>query len=248
MLNKPKVFVLLGTYNGEKYVLEQVDSILQQSYPNFVLLIRDDGSCDLTRKFVRTFATKDKRVVIIENKNETLGASANFGLIAEHSVRMGAQYVCFSDQDDIWEPWKIERQLDLMLKTESSLNASTPILLHSDLAVVNDRLGIIHPSYMRFQKTQHENFNPIRVLLVQNFVTGCTMMANQSLLKLSLPIPQCAVMHDWWMALCASTWGKIEFLSAPTVYYRQHWNNEIGAKGFWNLINPVKTSVKNRFI
>ena len=242
----PEIFILLGTYNGEKFIPEQVNSIQTQTYKNWRLLIRDDGSQDSSLEIIRALAKKDERIIVIKSGCENLGASANFGILAQNACRMGARYFCFSDQDDVWQPRKLEIQLRLMVKSESSRNIIIPTLLHSDLTIVNEKLGVIHPSYMRFQKVSHESQHPILVLLVQNFVTGCTVMANRPLIDLALPIPKDAIMHDWWLALCASVWGQINFLPESTVHYRQHSNNEIGAKGFWNAFNPVNSNLRER--
>jgi glycosyltransferase involved in cell wall biosynthesis len=246
MSENPEIFILLGTYNGEKFIQEQLKSIQLQTHKNWRLLIRDDGSRDSTLKIVQRLAERDERIIIIKSGCENLGASANFGLIAQNACCMGARYFCFSDQDDVWQPRKLETQLRMMLKLEYSRNIIIPTLLHSDLTIVNEKLGVIHPSYMRFQKVSHESQNPILVLLVQNFVTGCTVMANRPLIDLALPIPKDAIMHDWWLALCASVWGQINFLPESTVHYRQHSKNEIGAKGFWNALNPINSNLRER--
>ena len=246
MSKKTEIFILLGAYNGEKFIREQVKSIQAQTHKNWRLLIRDDGSGDSTLEIVKRLAQEDERIIVIESGCKNLGTSANFGLLAQNACLMGAKYFCFSDQDDVWQPRKLEAQLSLMVKAESSRNILIPTLLHSDLTVVNKNLDVIHPSYMRFQKVSHESQNPILVLLVQNFVTGCTVMVNRTLIDLALPIPKEAIMHDWWLALCASVWGQIKFLPDSTVHYRQHRNNEMGAKGFWNALNPENSNLRER--
>jgi len=246
MRNRPEIYILLSTYNGEKFIREQIESIQTQTYNNWKLLIRDDGSQDSSLKIIRRLAKKDERIIVIDNEQKNLGPCANFGLLAHNAFLMGAKYFCFADQDDVWQPQKLDTQLHLMIKVESCQNRITPTLLHSDLIIVDKNLKLIHPSLMRFQKLCHEYQNPIRVLLVQNFVTGCTIMANRPLIDVALPIPENAIMHDWWLALCASVWGRIDFLPVSTVHYRQHGKNEIGAKGFWNALNPANSNLNKR--
>jgi hypothetical protein len=134
------------------------------------------------------------------------------------------------DQDDVWRADKIERQTALMRAEEARLGFGAPILVHSDLELI-DRAGrTIHPSFMAYQHIRNEASAPLRTLLVQNYVTGCTVLANRPLLDVALPIPPAAMVHDWWLALVAAAVGSIRYDATPTVGYRQHAANQIGAK------------------
>lgn len=233
----PPVHILLGTYNGARYLREQIQSIQDQEYGHWRLLVRDDGSCDSTLSILREVANGDARIRIIEDTLGNRGPAQNFAVLLEYAREDEAAYVCFADQDDVWQPWKLQRQVEAMMQAEDA-RAECPRLVHSDLAVVDEKLQPIHGSFMSFQRIRDEASNPLRVLLVQNFVTGCTMLINRALLELAIPIPGTVLVHDWWLALCAAAAGEIIFLPEPSVLYRQHGMNVIGAKGFRRRMNP----------
>jgi len=239
----PLIHILLGAYNGEKYIREQIRSIQNQDYSRWRLFIRDDVSSDATPAIVHEMAQEDQRIRIIHDQLGNKGAAGNFAILLECARQDGAAYICLADQDDVWKTWKLGRQMDLMLQAESG-RQQLPILVHSDLAVVDDRLRPIHASFMAFQRIHHEESCPLRVLLAQNYVTGCTVMINRALLDLALPVPASVLMHDWWLALCAGVGGKLVFLPDQAVLYRQHGMNEIGAKGFWIRLNPLRSDWK----
>jgi len=151
----------------------------------------------------------------------------------------GAEITFLSDQDDVWLPTKMTEQIDALDKMEESHGRSTPILVYSDLEVVDRWLRPIHPSFMRYQGLMHETQFPVRVLLTQNFVTGCAAVINRSLLNLAMPLPVDVVMHDWWLALCAASCGQIGYMHNSTLRYRQHDFNQLGAQRIPALINPL---------
>jgi len=231
-------YILLATYNGSAFLPEQMESILSQA-KGWKLLVRDDGSGDGTQEIIRNWAAKSTAITFIEDGLSRLGARGNFAQLLEIARQKGADYCALSDQDDIWLPSKLAEQLKQMNLLEQKF-PHCPILLHTDLEVVNQNLDSIHPSFMHYQKIRHENSNPLNVLLCQNFVTGSTTMINQPLMDMALPIPQEALMHDWWLALCAAAFGKLEYYSQSLVKYRQHENNAIGAKNMLRLLNPLK--------
>lgn len=231
------VTILLGTYNGASYIYQQIESIIKQFYGEWQLIIRDDGSSDGTAERIESIANQDGRIRIISDSLGNLGATGNFGRLMQHACESGADYIMFADQDDVWLPNKISDQIALMKKMEQS-NAGMPILVHSDLEVVDRSLHQIHPSLMRYQSIHHVDNSPLQTLLVQNFVTGCTCLANRVLIELALPVPKEAMVHDWWLALCAAAAGRIGFLPEVTVQYRQHSDNVIAAKSFQEMFNP----------
>jgi len=114
-----------------------------------------------------------------------------------------------------------------------------PVLVHSDMELIDERERTLHPSFMAFQHIHDETDDPLRTLLVQNYVTGCTVATNRSLLRLALPVPEGAMMHDWWLALVAAATGVIRYNPAATVRYRQHRRNQIGAKGVMRGLSSV---------
>jgi len=237
-----KIIILLGSYNGERYIRAQIESIQKQDYPDWRLIIRDDGSDDDTPDIIESILNEDGRIQIIRDELGNQGAIGNFGILLQYAKEMDAGYVCFSDQDDVWQTWKLGRQMDFMRQVETLRGNQLPILVHSDLSVVDYQLQMINPSFMAFQRIRHEKLSPLNVLLAQNYVTGCTVLINRALLELALPIPNSTLMHDWWLALCAAACGELAFLSDSTVFYRQHGKNEVGAKGFLGMLNPFKNS------
>ncbi len=233
------ITVLLAVFCGEKYLREQIDSILNQSLKDVRLVIRDDGSTDSSPEIIEEYANKfPERITVLSGK-PTGSAMANF---YEMLKAVDDDYIMFSDQDDIWVKDKVQITFDKMLKAESG-ERDKPILVHTDLTVVNKDMSIIANSFFSFQKIYPDDLSLNR-LLVQNYVTGCTVMINRALKNRALPIPANAAMHDWWLALTAASFGSIVTIKQPTVYYRQHGDNEVGAKaggGLAFIIRKLKT-------
>lgn len=222
--------ILLATYNGAEYLPEQIASIQAQTHHHWRLLVRDDGSTDATVSIVRKFAAADRRIELLDDGRGNLGVVGNFAALADAALKQPARYVAFCDQDDVWQPQKLAWQLERMAAAEREAGENTPIAVHSDLAVVDRQLRPVHPSFLRYQGLWHESEHPLRTLVVQNFVTGCTLLVNRPLLELAVPLPSQALVHDWWLALVAASAGRLEFLPQATVLYRQHGGNTIGAR------------------
>ncbi|TWU13562.1 UDP-Glc:alpha-D-GlcNAc-diphosphoundecaprenol beta-1,3-glucosyltransferase WfgD [Symmachiella macrocystis] len=226
----PPVTIVLAAYNGQEYIREQIESLQQQTYANWTLLVRDDSSSDRTVDIVRELANHDDRITLLNDAQGWLGTTQNFGTLLKAAYDADAPYVLFADQDDVWHPEKIARQMELILCAEDEDGRNVPQLVHSDLAVVDEELRLIHDSFMGYEGLAHSPHQPLKTLLVQNFVTGCTALVNRALLELAVPIPTDAALHDWWLALCAATTGRIHYLPAATVRYRQHSKNCVGAR------------------
>lgn len=222
------VDILLATYNGEKYLEKQIESILNQNYCNWKLIIRDDLSEDLTLKIIQRYVNNYRpQIDLINNQNSRLGASKNFSKLLTYS---DAEYIMFCDQDDVWLPNKIDITLKKMLAMEELYGKDKCLLVHTDLKVVDSNLNSISNSFWKYQNLNPKQGNYLRRLLVQNVVTGCSMTINKPLKDILLTIPPEAIMHDWWIALVAATFGKIDYVDAPTVLYRQHNKNDTGAR------------------
>lgn len=233
MKSEPLVDILLATWNGEHYLAAQLESVLAQTYENWQLFIRDDGSTDGTEEILQQYQTRyPGRLNIIRDDKANLGASGNFSLLMEHS---DADYLMFCDQDDVWEPEKIETLMEAMAGLERDCGQDMPLLVHCDLKVVDDSLKEIAPSFWRYQKLNPEKDQFLNRLLVQNVVTGCALVMNRRTKDFALPVPIDARMHDWWIALVAAAFGRIGYVDRPLVQYRQHGGNKLGAKA-WNLI------------
>jgi len=224
---EPVVDILLATYNGADFLPEQLESIEAQTYRNWRLLVRDDGSTDGTLDIVRAFRARHAgRVEIVEDEEQRLGPRGNFDRLLSRS---GAPYFMFCDQDDVWLPNKTEVLLKAALAAEAKAGVDCPVLVHSNLAVVDRELHPLAKSFWRYQKIdpRRSRWNH---LLVQNVVTGCASIGNAALRDAIQPIPTQAVMHDWWAALVTALVGRIDWIDDVTVLYRQHGGNDTGAK------------------
>ena len=236
-----KIAVLLSTYNGEKFLAEQLNSLLAQSHKNFILVVRDDGSHDRTVSILESYASRySEQIRLLPCDGENFGASGGFAFLVDYVIKnkeslgLKSSYLMFCDQDDTWFPEKIEKKLTLMLAMEADNDCTLPILVHSDLEVVSEQNTVIAKSLINYQGLEIER-NSFPNLLISNLVTGCTALINESLAKKALPVPGDAIMHDWWLALVATAFGKLVFMDIPLVHYRQHGNNTIGAKEFTKL-------------
>ncbi|EGR3263001.1 glycosyltransferase family 2 protein [Vibrio parahaemolyticus] len=217
-----KVAVLMSTFNGESYVSEQLDSLLQQSYTDFEIYIRDDGSSDETLNIINSYKDKYTEVKVMES-TENLGCARSF-LSLLNSVE--ADYYFFCDQDDVWYRNKIEDCLSEFEPTDG------PHLVHCDLKIVDEELSTIENSFYRYQNmAPHIGYEKNR-LVVQNYIVGCTMCFNKDLRDLVLhhySDELNVAMHDWWIALVARFFGKVTYINEQLIDYRQHNNNVLGA-------------------
>ena len=226
-IRTPTVDIALATYNGERYLPELLSSIEQQNYSNWHLFVGDDGSCDNTMEILNRFAADHPSRTTILPATDQLGTTANFSRILQAS-RSG--YVTTADQAHIWRPNKLETSLRMAKMVEAKAPPETPVLIHTDAYVTNEASQITGNSFWKHQHLNPEYGLKFKNLLIQNVITGCTILVNRSLLKMALPIPPESIMHDWWLGLTAAAFGKIGYISEPTLLYRQHPNNQLGAK------------------
>jgi len=230
--------ILLATYNGEKFISEQIKSIINQTYIDWKLIIHDDGSTDDTVKIIKRIQAKYPNKIKLINDQLCFGrAKSNF----EHLLKLSSsKYIMFCDQDDVWKKNKIQLTLNKLLDLEK-LNKNQPILVHTDLSVVDSKLNLINQSMWSLQKTNPKWSKQLNISLVQNSVTGCTIIMNQYAKEISLPIPKNAIMHDWWILLSVLKHnGTVDFLNISTIKYRQHNFNEVGAESFSLLKTIMK--------
>ncbi len=237
-----KIVVLIATYNGASFLREQIDSILTQTV-KVDLLIRDDNSKDETMQVLEEYERTYPNIRIVRNVDGGGSSMKNFSVLLGLDMVDNYDYVMFADQDDVWLPFKVEKTLELMQQLEVTHGSMTPILVHTDLEVIATDGARIAPSFW-----QHNGFKPwcnqLSRLLIDNTVTGCTMMINKTLRNLALPVPVEATMHDAWLTLTASVFGKIGILYLPTMQYRQHGNNVIGAIGKENFFTKARIAIQ----
>lgn len=225
------IYIVLSTYNGALYLEDFLISLEMQSCQNWKLLARDDGSKDETLSILQNFANKVKKVEIISS-NTNIGVKASFAYLVERALDYkNCNYMMFADQDDVWNADKIEKTFHKMQELRSIYWRDMPLLVHSDLTVVDENLEAIAPSFWKYQ-----NINPNKQklfdFLVDNNVTGCTVMINLAFAEKVKTIPKEAILHDWWIAMVASAFGKIAYINEPLILYRQHEKNDTGAKQY----------------
>ncbi|HGD4739225.1 TPA: glycosyltransferase family 2 protein [Streptococcus agalactiae] len=233
-----KVNILMATYNGEKFLAQQIESIQKQTFKEWNLLIRDDGSSDKTCDIIRNFTAKDSRIRFInENEHHNLGVIKSFFTLVNYEV---ADFYFFSDQDDVWLPEK----LSVSLEAAKHKASDVPLLVYTDLKVVNQELNILQDSMIRAQ-SHHAN-TTLLPELTENTVTGGTMMINHALAEKWF-IPNDILMHDWFLALLAASLGEIIYLDLPTQLYRQHDNNVLGARTMDKRFKILREGPKSIF-
>jgi rhamnosyltransferase len=216
-----KVNIVLPTFNGEKFLAEQIESIQNQTFKDWQLLIRDDGSTDSTPDMIKTFAKSDSRIKFInENNRENVGVIKNFFTLIKYEQ---ADFYFFSDQDDVWLPDKMAT----MLTEAQKYDADQPLMVYMDLSVVDQNLTVINPSMIRSQ-SHHANTSLLPEL-TENTVTGGVSMMNHALAEKWLDTTD-IIMHDWYLAVLATATGQLVYIDQPGELYRQHDNNVLGAR------------------
>ena len=237
-MSQPRIAILLSTFNGEKWLPALLQSLLCQTLP-FRLIWRDDGSSDETVSIVRDSGLSRLTEVVHSERGESLGPCASFGLLMKEAAASHEDLYFFADQDDLWSPKKIE----VIYEKYAELNAEVPQLLHHNLRVIDFSGREISASLWHYMRLVPEQ-SDVAQFLTRNSVTGCGLAVNRALLLAATPLPDTAVMHDWWLGLVASACGGIHAIPIPLVDYRQHDRNVLGAEGFAQLVNLTANPVQ----
>ncbi len=238
-----RVEVLLATRNSADYLGELLDSLAAQSHDDFHLVVSDDVSSDGTPELVEARAGAFRNPVqVIRRERPSGSASANFAALMAAST---ADYVFLADHDDIWLPEKIAAGLAQLKAAEARVGRDTPILGHSDLGVIDAAGARTAPSYWAFKQIKPEAGQRLNTALMAATVTGCALYANRALIARSLPLPEGAIMHDWWMNLVAVALGEVVFDPEPRILYRIHGRNasrprEVSASASFRQLDRVK--------
>lgn len=240
---KKTVQVLMSTYNGEKYIKEQIDSILNQKEVEVRLLIRDDGSKDATMNILKEYETQYRNVKVYTGKN--LGACNSFFDLMKNADK-GVSYYAFADQDDVWKENKLNRALSKLQEYDN-----VPALYCGSYELVNSSLEPIG------NHANHQKHSSFGNSLIECIYSGCTGVFNKKLLELTLrQLPEHAYMHDWWVYMIAASMGQVICDEEPGMLYRQHENNVLGGnsgklkhlvrriKNFKNLCNYVPQQIE----
>ena len=225
--------IVMCTYNGAAFVEAQVQSILAQTYPFEELVIVDDASTDQTYALLQELTTTDARIKLYQNAIN-IGYNANF----EKAIRLSAgDYIAFADQDDIWEPLKIQ----LMSQVQLNPLDDVPSLVFSDLSLINT-----YGEHKGNSFWEMADLDPMRTtfnsLMFANVVTGCASLINHRMRDLLKEIPSDVMMHDHWIGLIAYGLGKVEIISQPLVRYRIHDDSvteKQEADFFWKMKKQI---------
>lgn len=214
MLSNKKVQILVSTYNGETYLKEQLDSLFAQTYKNIEVLIRDDGSTDKTLEIIKEYQKINSNIILFEESN--IGLTKSFLNLIEKS---DADYVAFSDQDDVWMEEKVQKAVEALESVEGpALYCSNQILVDTNLRPLETN-GVLNDPRPAFENA-----------VIESMCTGCTAMINKVLAdNIKLHMPTHAIWHDWWCYLVASYLGTVVFDKNAYIYYRQHGNNQLGS-------------------
>ena len=232
-MNADTIDILLPTYNGEKYLKEQIDSILNQTYKNIRLIISDDCSKDSTPKILEEYRRKDERIELYLQK-ENIGVVKGIEFLLK---KVKSNYYMLADQDDVWLPMKVEKSIETLKKENADL-------VFGDLEVVDQDLRTMYPSFgdfMLLNRKINKYINSYKVNYLYNCVTGCTVLSKKEFIEKILPIPTESkyLIHDHWIGLVVALNGKLAYMPEKYIKYRQHGNNQVGtdkiSHGFKNI-------------
>ena len=233
------ITIIMATFNGQEYIEEQLESIKAQTYKDWKLVVRDDCSKDRTVEILKKFAKEVEQEVIIKvNEKPSGSAKKNFARLLQDV--QNDSYVMFSDQDDVWKDDKVEITYKAMMSAEKKYGKEIPLLVHGDVEVIDENGNVIADSM--FKLSHIEADSGLSKLIIQNHVTGCTMMFNKSLSEgiVKYISDDKVIMHDYFAALYASVFGKIIVIKRPLLSYRQHGDNSVGAKDNNNIYYLIK--------
>jgi glycosyltransferase involved in cell wall biosynthesis len=216
-LSQPLVSIALATYNGERFLREQLDSIAHQTYRNIELVAVDDASTDNTVRILTEYQNKGKLRYFV---NDT---SIGYVKTFEKDIRAcRGELIALADQDDIWHSEKIETLVNEL---------GNYSLICSDLSLIDEKGNLLAQSFRQYQDiTVPDDSDQFRYLTLRNFVTGSASLFRREVAEKAFPFPDNVVPHDWWLAIHASLLGGIKYLERPLVCYRQHARNVVGAK------------------
>ena len=218
-----KVDILLATYNGEKYIKEQVESILNQTYENIQIIISDDCSTDKTRQVLKEYENNEKIKIFYQENN--LGYVKNFDFLLK---QVESNLYMLSDQDDVWKKEKVEKSVE-------KIESEKLDLVFGDLEVVDENLNTLYKSYNRYMHLIHKikkYQKDYRLQYLYNCMTGCTIISRKNWIDKVLPFPTNSkyMIHDYWLGLVIALNGKVGYIEEPYILYRQHGKNQVGSK------------------
>ena len=230
MIENKKIDILMATYNGEKYLVEQLDSIINQTYHNWNLLIRDDNSTDKTLEIIQNYHKKDKRIKILKDNKGNIGIVRNFEELLKSSE---SEFIMFSDQDDIW----VENKLDMYLKMIEKIK-NKGFMIHSDAILFDKNKSNILKDTFISKKAINRGLENV---FFNYFVQGATILISKEIKNFILPFPKEVYLHDRYIHLISELFFERIFVNKALIYYRQHGDNQIGAK------NTIRELLSKRY-
>ena len=220
-MNKTKISVAMATYNGEKYIKEQIDSILKNLSPSDELVISDDGSTDNTMNIIKSY--NDNRIKIIEGPRQ--GLKANFNNAIKNT---NGDIIFLSDQDDLWYENKVN-------EIRKIFDTKDYILIQHDARVIDEKGNVIFDSFAKHRNVK----NGIIKNLIKNSYHGCCIAFRKELKKYIIPIPNNIYLHDQWIGMIAELEGKTLFFNKKLMDYKRHTNNVSSFKHL-SIFNMIK--------
>ena len=221
--DKIRASIAMATYNGEKYIKEQIDTILKNMNDNDEIIISDDGSKDDTINIIKEYIKKDNRIKLINGPKQ--GVKQNFANAIKNA---NGEYIFLCDQDDLWENNKIEKLITLLKEN---------VLVVHDAKIINQNENVIEESFFKFRNSGKGIIKNI----YKNAYIGCCMAFRSELIKYILPIPNNIEMHDQWIGVIAELHGKVTFINDKLILYRRHEKNVSSFKHY-----PVSKMLNNR--
>ena len=214
----------------------QLQSLQAQTWPTH-LHISDDASNDDTVARVSTLVREGVDKLVVQARN--IGYVQNFQTAIQAALDSGASYIALSDQDDVCHTNRIELGMQLMHKLETEHGNDAPLLVHSDLRLVDAQGEQSHPSFLGFRRYRISTEKNLKVILGENGVMGNTILMNRSLATLCMPFPECLHVHDYWIAVVAELFGHRGLLDSPTVDYRLHSHNASNTAESMGVTDPL---------
>ncbi len=247
------VDIVMSVFNGERFLQKQLDSIANQTFKDWKLIVRNNGSNDRTAEIFQSFSKKyPDKIEIIDAVVTEHFIPLSFG---DALLRSTAPYVMFADGDDVWMDDKIAVTLDAMLKLKAKYKNGVPLLVHTDLVLVDSNLNVLSDSMWRSQALDPERKRLNQVIMHSN-ACGNTFMFNAELRDLVLPIPSGCIMHDYWTTTVAAAFGHIATVNRGTILYRQHQTNACGGESLHILsiikkishISLIKQRIEQKYV
>ncbi len=239
------IAIIMATYNGEEYLREQLDSLFQNTCQDWKLYLFDDGSTDGTIEIAKTYQKAYPGRIMIRSNPKNLKSARNFFAgFRQVWKEAPAEYYMFCDQDDCWDPDKIECSLKKLRQMEKREGKNTPLLVYTDSRLTDEDGRVTAPSFQKASRYRRileqtsrgkKRLQRLAHLLIENTMPGCTQMLNQALANQVFEnegFPDRLKMHDWWLGLVAAAFGEIGYLDQATMSYRQHRGNVVGGSGF----------------